>query len=176
MKSRFTKIGVTKIGLAVAFCAFALTVLPTQSAGQSLTTDLSMRRALYFTGAKTSKIDTRGAAQGGDPYVVENGTMTLTKSQTTKCEPGGCYFNFGFIVTRKPTGGVLDTYGLIQMAGGLTGNELQFADKVGSHHHVLSLKLADGVHKLKITVDPYAKTQESDENNNSFTVTIVVRG
>ena len=171
MKSRFTK-----IGLKIAFCAFTLTVLPTESAGQGLTPDLSMRRALYFTGVKTSKIDTRAAAQGGDPYVVANGSMTLKKSQATKCEAGGCYFNFGFIVTRKPTSGVLNTYGLIQIPGSLFGNELQFADNVGSHQHVLSVKLADGVHKLKITVDPYAKTPESDENNNSFTVTIVVRG
>jgi hypothetical protein len=135
-----------------------------------------MRPALYFTGAKTSKIDTRGVAQGGDAYVVENGTMTLKKSQATKCEPGGCNFNFGFIVTRTPTSGALATYGLIQIPGGLIGNGLQFADKVGSHQHVLPVKLTDGVHKLTITVDPYSKTQESDENNNSFTVTIVVRG
>jgi subtilase family serine protease len=41
---------------------------------------------------------------------------------------------------------------------------------------VLPVKLADGVHKLTVTLDPYAKTQESDENNNSFTLTVVVRG
>jgi hypothetical protein len=172
MKSRFTK-----IGLAVAFSTFALTVLPTQSDGQRLNTDLSMRRALYFTGAKTTKIDTRAATQGGDPYVVANGNMTLKTSQATKCEADGCYFNFGFFITRTPASGALSTYGLIQIAGGgLVGNELQFANNVGSHQHVLPIKLAKGVHKLRITVDPYAKTPESDENNNSFTVTIVVRG
>ena len=172
MKTKFTK-----TGFATALCAFAMTVVPTQSSGQRLTTDLSVRRALYFTGAKTDKIDTRAAAKGGDPYVVENGSMTLTKSQATKCETGGCYFNFGFIVMRKPATGALDTYGLIQIAGGgLVGNELHFDDKVGSHQHLLPVKLSNCVHKLTITIDPYAKTPESDENNNSFTVTIVIRG
>ena len=159
-------------------CALALTLLTaTHAFGQSVRPDLSMRRALYFTGAKADKIDTRAAAKGGDPYVAENGTMTLKKSQATKCEAGGCYFNFGFIVMRKPAAGVLSTYGLVGVAGGgLSGNTVYFADTVSSLQHVLPVKLADGVHKLTITIDPYAKTQESDENNNSFTLTVVVRG
>src|SRR5687768_15961609 len=136
-----------------------------------------MRRALYFTGAKTSKIDTRAAAQGGDPYVLANGKMKLTKSQATKCEADGCYFNFGFFITRQPSSGALSTYGLIQITGGgLVGNELQFADNVGSHQHVLSVKLADGELKPSMSVYSDSKTQESDEKNNSFTVTTMVLG
>ncbi|HEX8354758.1 MAG TPA: hypothetical protein VF611_17760 [Pyrinomonadaceae bacterium] len=162
----------------VALCALALTLVPTRpAAGQGPATDLTMRRALYFTGAKTDKIDTRAAAKGGDLYVVENGRMTLKRSQATKCEAGGCYFNFGFIAFRNPAAGALSTYGLIEVeGGGLSGNTVHFADKAGTRQGVFPVKLADGVNKLTFRIDPYAKTQESDESNNGFSVTVVVQG
>ena len=164
--------------LALALCALALTQTPAAlAAGQRPTTDLSMRRALYFTGAKTNAIDTRAAARGGDPYVVEGGVMTLRKSQAAKCEAGGCHFNFGFIAFRTPASGALSTYGLIEVAGGGTvGNTVYFPDGETVREGVFPVKLAAGVQKLTFKIDPYAKTQESDERNNSFTVTVVVRG
>ena len=84
--------------LAAALFALAAATAPApRAAGQSLTTDLSMRRALYFTGVKADALDTKN-----DPYVTEGGTLTLRKSQAAKCEAGGCYFNFGFVALRAP--------------------------------------------------------------------------
>jgi hypothetical protein len=77
----------------------------------------------------------------------------------------------------RPAGGALSTYGLIEVAGGGTcGNTVHFADKAETRQGVFPVKLADGVHKLMFRIDPYAKTQESDEQNNSFIVTVVVCG
>jgi hypothetical protein len=151
---------------------FAISLLSTASAfGQAATTDLSMRRALYFTGGKPDKIDTKT-----DRYVAENGTMNLTQSDATKCEAGGCYFNVGFIAFRQPSRGTLSTYALIQAAAGLVGNTVYFADKEGTKQGVLPVKLHVGSNKVTFQIDPYKKTPESDENNNTFSVTIVVEG
>ena len=59
-------------------------------------TDLSMRNALYFTGAKTNSIDLKK-----DKYVVKGGTMELKKSQAATCEGDTCDFNIGFIGFRS---------------------------------------------------------------------------
>jgi hypothetical protein len=161
MRVRFYAMGVFAISLLSAASTF----------GQAATTDLSMRRALYFTGAKANKIDTKT-----DKYVAENGTMTLKQSDSTKCEDGGCYFNIGFIAFRKPTAGTLSTYGLIQAGGGSAGNTVYFANNERTKHGVFPIKLSIGTNKVTFQIDPYKKTPESNENNNSVSVTIIIEG
>ena len=155
-------------------CALALTLLPAAFAfGQRVRPDLSMRRALYFTGARASEIDTKN-----DKYVAENNSMTLRKSDATKCEAGTCVFNLGFIAFRTPAAGsgVLSTYALIQVeGGGLVGNTVYFSASDATRTGVFPVKLSEGVNKVTFQIDPYKKTAESDEGNNSFAVTIVVR-
>jgi hypothetical protein len=163
MKNKLIKAAVT--------CACLLLTVQFARA-QVGTTDLSMRRALYFTGAKTDKIDLKN-----DRYVAENGTITLKQSDATKCEDGGCYFNIGFIAFRRPTGGALSSYALIGKNIGFDGIELEFPDKAGTLQRILSIKLPIGSqNKLTFQIDPYKKTLETDENNNSFSVTVIVEG
>ena len=161
MRIRFYALGILAISL----------LSTTQVFGQRAATDLSMRRALYFTGSKTDKIDPKN-----DKYVAENGSITISQSSATKCEDGGCYFNIGFIAFRKPSAGVLSTYGLIQAASGLVGNTVYFADSEAIKQGVFPVKLAIGSNKLTFQIDPYKKMAETDENNNSFSVTITVEG
>lgn len=138
---------------------------------QTARTDLSMRTALYFTGAKADKIDT-----AKDKYVVKDGTMEINKSHGTSCDADGCAYNIGFIAFRSGnTSGELSTYGLFQVDNGsLVGNTVLFAageiTKVGVH----PVKLKMGMNKVTFTIDPYKKTAESDEENNSFTVNFKV--
>jgi hypothetical protein len=162
MKNHLIKAAVT--------CACLLLIVQFARA-QGATTDLSMRRALYFTGAKTNKIDLKN-----DRYVAENGTMTLKQTDATKCEDGGCYFNLGFIAFRKPAAGALSTYSLIEGVGGVIGNTVSFADAERTKQGIFPVKLAIGSNKLTFQIDPYKKTTESDESNNRFSVTIVVEG
>jgi len=163
MKTRFT------VALFSAFALFQLLSLSAE--GQRVATDLSMRRALYFTGAKTDKIDTKN-----DLYVAEGGSMTLTKSQAASCDATGCVFNLGFLTFKQPAGVAMNTYGLIQVENGkYVGNTIHFADKATVREAVHPVKLAIGTNKLTVKIDPYGKTPETDENNNSFTVTIVFR-
>jgi len=129
--------------------------------------DLSMRDALYFTGAKTDKIDLKN-----DKYVTGGGTMELKKSQATNCEGNTCDFNIGFIAFRSGNvNGELSSYGLLQVEkGGLVGNTVYFASGEKTKQGVLPLKLKMGMNKVTFTIDPYKKTAESNEDNNSFTV------
>ena len=159
------------MGTAVTVCACLLLVAQLVQ-GQEVRTDLTMRRALYFTGARTDKIDLKS-----DRYVAENGTMTLRQSAATKCEDGGCYFNLGFIAFREPaSASALSTYGLIQAAGNLVGNTVYFAANEKVKQGVFPVKLALGANKVTFQIDPYKKTSEWNENNNSFSVTIIVEG
>ncbi len=133
--------------------------------------DLSMRTALYFTGAKADKIDL-----AKDKYVAKDGTMELKKSQATSCDDSGCTFNIGFIATRSGyTRGELSTYGLFEVESvGLAGNTVffPFSEKIKQGIHPVKLKM--GMNKVTFTIDPYEKTDETDENNNSFSANFKV--
>jgi hypothetical protein len=141
---------------------------PSFASGQK--TDLSARRALYFTGQKTEKIDLKN-----DKYVAADKAITLKKSEATACDSEGCTFNVGFIAFRTSPVGALKTYALLQGAGiGIVGNTVQFADKETTRQGVLSLKLKVGRNKVTFQIDPYNETPETDETNNSFSVWISV--
>ena len=152
--------------------AFALLqVMSAIASGQRVATDLSMRRALYFTGAKTGSIDTKN-----DHYVAEGGSMTLTKAQSTSCDSTGCVFNLGFFAFKEPAGGAMNTYGRIEKkSGGMVGNTIHFAGKDTVREVVYPVKLVIGTNILKVAIDPEGKISETDEGNNSFIVTIVFR-
>lgn len=161
MKNRFYVLAGT---LTIVFISIANAYAQTK-------TDLSIRTALYFTGAKTDKIDL-----SKDRYVASGGTMELQKSQATKCDENTCEFNIGFIAFRSgDTNGELSTYGLFQVeTGGIIGNTVYFADKEATKQGILPLKLKMGMNKVTFTIDPYKKTAEANEENNSFSVTFKV--
>lgn len=152
-----------------AVAVFAVLLLPAASAfGQ----DLSMRRALYFTGSKTDKIDLKN-----DKYVAADGSITVSPLIATKCEAGGCYFNLGFIAFRNPAGGAQSASVVIEgTAGWGSGKTLSFASNEATKQSTLNVKLATGAQTVTFKIDPYKKIAESNENNNSFSVTVIVEG
>jgi hypothetical protein len=157
-----------KTRLSITLALFALFFFSASFAyGQQ--TDLSMRRALYFTGAKTDHIDLKN-----DRYVAENKVMTLKKSDATSCEGDKCTFNIGFIAVRTPGTGELSTYGLLMANSGYVGNTVYFENKATTRQGVLPLKLAMGKNKVTFQIDPYNKTPETDKSNNGFSVWITV--
>ncbi len=149
----------------VLITTFAFVFISAVSA--SAQTDLSMRLALYSTGAKTDKIDLKN-----DKYVAKGGTMELNKSQAKSCNGNTCEFNIGFIAFRSGNvDGELSTYGLFQLKNDeMVGNTVSFADKEKTKQGVHSLKLQMGMNKVTFTIDPYKKTAETNEDNNSFSV------
>lgn len=134
-------------------------------------TDLSMREALYFTGSKSTQIDLKN-----DRYVVRGGTMQLKASDGSNCAGGFCEFNIGFIAFRTGNGDIaLSSYGLLQVAnGGMTGNTVYFGPSETVRQGILPLKLKIGMNKVTFTIDPYKKTPETNERNNSITASFNV--
>jgi len=133
--------------------------------------DLSMRAALYFTGANAADIDL-----AKDKYVARDGTMELKRSQASSCDETGCVFNLGFIAFRTEfVRAPLSTYGLFSVEnGGVVGNTVYFAIGETTKKGVHAVKLKMGVNKVTFTIDPYKKTNETDENNNSFSANFKV--
>ncbi len=139
--------------------------------GQQPLPDLTIRTALYFTGAKTDKIDL-----AKDKYVAQDGTMELKKSQATSCDESGCTFKIGFIAVRSENArGELSTYGLFEVEDvGLIGNTVNFGQGELIKQGVHPVKLKMGMNKVTFSIDPYKKTAETNENNNSVSVNLKV--
>jgi hypothetical protein len=154
---------VFKLKVICALCMFAATVASAQTR-----TDLHLRRALYFTG-KPGAIDLKN-----DKYVAENGVMNLKKSEAFKTEGEYFYFYLGFIAFREPSGPQFQTHVQYQSKLQSIGNTTTFLNNEKTRQGVFPLKLQTGRNVIKIVIDPFQKTAETDENNNSFTVTIVV--
>lgn len=154
--------------LYVSIGSFALALVAAASVNaQNSKLDLSMRTALYFTGAKADKID-----RASDKYVNQGGTMELKTNQAISCDDTSCDFNIGFIAFAERAGGngEVSTYALFSVDNGsMVGNTVLFADKEQIKEGVHKVKLKIGMNKVTFTVDPYNKTAEANENNNTFT-------
>ena len=132
--------------------------------------DLSLRRTLYFTGARTDKVDTRAK------FVAENGTVTINSSSALKHEGDYFVFNLGFFVYRSSAEGELSTYALIRGPKiGIVGNNVVFHAGATTKDVIYSVNLLKGKNTVIVEVDPYKKITETNESNNSFEVTIIVQ-
>jgi len=133
------------------------------------TVDLLMRQALYFNGASAAKVDT------ASKYATPDKAMTLKKSEALSCSGEHCTFNLGFFVQRSDGGGALTSFAQVGGPGlDSVGNSFSFAAGSRSRDFVVPVKLKSGVNRLRVEVDPSDKTPETNEANNSFTVTITV--
>ena len=158
----------TKLSGMLSLAFICATISPFALARDSRV-DLSTRRAIYVTKSKTS-IDLRN-----DKYVAANGTITLNRRQAESCEGNKCTFNLGIIAIKSGGPSTLNAYG--QYTGqtfGSVGNTIVFADSEGTKQQVLPVSLAIGKNVVTFTIDPEKKIAETNEANNSMTVTIVV--
>jgi len=133
-------------------------------------TDLSMRKALYFTGLKTDSIDLKN-----DVYVANGATLSISAELRTTCDHSVCVFNVAIIATRTGTG-PLSTDVVVQTAknGEKFVKTFEFAASEKSKQVILPIKLSLGKNQLTVTIDPNNKTGETDEANNSFSGTVMV--
>ena len=157
-----------KLSRTISAALFGALILPVALAGGSRV-DLSTRRAIYVTHSTTA-IDLKN-----DRYVAAGGTITINRSQASGCEGNKCTFHLGIIAIKSGGSGPVSTYGQYTVqALGLTGNTISFADTENTKEQVLPVKLAIGKNLVTFAIDPAKKIVETDETNNSMTVTIVV--
>ena len=148
----------------LATCAVAATAAQAQTG-----TDLTLRRALYFTGKKFDSIDLKN-----DKYVAENKFITLHKTDAFKTEGEYLYFYFGYIAFREPGGPQFQTHVQYKLEKSSIGVETVFLNNSKTRQGVLPLKLRKGRNVITAVIDPFQKTAETNEANNSFHVTIMV--
>ena len=130
--------------------------------------DLSARRAVYFASSPA-------AFKTTDKRVDAGATVTVAKSQATSCTGDKCTFNLGVIAYRSGSTKQLTAYG--QFTGqtvGIVGNSIVFQSNSNSRQHVLPVNLSIGKNIVAFTIDPENKIAETDEKNNTFSVTIIV--
>jgi len=131
-------------------------------------TDLTMRRAIYVARNKAA-IDLMN-----DKYVAAGETITLNRRQAESCQDNKCTFNLGIIAIKSGGAAALTTYGQYTGKNGIAGNSIVFKDSETTKQLVLPVKLSIGKNVITFTIDPQNKIAESDETNNSMTVTLVV--
>lgn len=132
--------------------------------------DLTLRHALYYNRRETAKVLTAST------YAAPDKSLTLKKNQAISCDEQGCEYNLGFFAQRGGDGKSelsSDVY--------LTGNTLErisstvsFAAGERSKDLVFKVKLKPGENRVKVQIDANKKALESNEDNNSFEVTIFV--
>lgn len=141
-------------------------VLPLNVAGRD-NVDLSARRAVYFASSPS-------AFKLTDKRVDADGTITV-KTGEGKCDTKACTFNLGVIAFRSAGGGQLKVFG--QFSGPtipIVGNSIVFGLGANTKQHVLPIPLTIGKNVITFTIDPDNKVSETDEKNNSFSVTIIL--
>ena len=136
----------------------------------SAQTDLNTRKAMYFTGAKTNAIDL-----AKDVYVAGGSTLSLSAELRTTCDNNVCEFNVGVIAFRGG-GGALTTNVSVQVekSGETFTKTVSFGPSEITKQVIFPIKLKLGKNQVTVTIDPTNKTVESDENNNSFSGTVMV--
>ena len=158
----------TKYFVALCLTIFSAMVSPLTFANDDRI-DLSSRQAIYLAGKKTS-IDLKN-----DKYVSAGGTIKVKKSEATSCSGDKCTFGLGVIAFRNGTTNAMQTYG--QFTGktfGIVGNTVIFQVNETTKQHILPVNLAVGTNTITFSIDPQNKIAETNENNNSFSVTIIV--
>jgi hypothetical protein len=155
------------------FLAFGLTILCAMvsplvlAEGERI--DLSSRKAIYLSGNK-SVIDLKN-----DKYVAAGSTIKVKRSDAVSCSGNKCTYGLGAIAFRNGTTNSLQTYG--QFTGktlGIVGNTIIFQNNETTKQQVLPVDLTVGTNAVTFTIDPQNKIAETNETNNSFTVTIIV--
>ena len=154
------------------FAALCLTMLcatlPRLASAGGDRVDLSSRRAIYLTGKK-SVIDLKN-----DKYVAAGGTIKVKKSDAISCAGNKCTYGLGTIAFRNGTTTAMKTYGQFSGKASTAGNTILFQDNETTKQHVLPVELAVGANVVTFTIDPENKIAETNENNNNFSVTIIV--
>ena len=133
-------------------------------------TDLTTRQALYFTGSKTASIDLKN-----DVYVASGSTLSLSAELRTSCDNNVCEFNVGLIAMRSGGGSAQSVDIVVQTDKGESSTKtIAFGASETTKQVILPLKLRLGKNNVTVTIDPNKAIAESNENNNSFSGTVMV--
>ena len=154
----------------VKFMVLAIVIL---QAGLSIRAqaDLSVRQALYFMNPKAVTIDFKN-----DKLATVGSTLSVPSELAESCDGGFCKFRVGVMILRSGNIASIPSGFAIVSADGRVpiGNSFSFGPTQAAREFFLPVKLRYGVNRITFVIDPHKKTQETDESNNTFSVTVTV--
>lgn len=132
--------------------------------------DIGFRKAMYNNGNSGFPVNTQA------PYGTPDKPLVLSRKDAISCNFGGCKFNFGFLLTRTTDDEHLSTYAMLSGASpGTLGNSTSFKKGSKVTSLIISATVKDGDNMLTIKLKPNDPSKEINDENNSFTVKVVLK-
>lgn len=131
--------------------------------------DLSFRPALYVDTFQQDKVDTKAK------YATPKSPLTVFRSDNVNCDKTACGFQLGFFVFRdNETGGLTTT---VKISNGKSSKTetVNFEPGKKVAEAVAHLPIYNGNNQVVVEVDPQNERSESNENNNRFEVTVILK-
>ena len=131
--------------------------------------DLSFRPALYVDTFQQEKVDTKAK------YATPTTPLTVFRGDNVNCDNTGCGFQVGFFVFRDNASGGLTTSVTITNGKASKTETVSFEPGKKVAEAVVHMPIFNGNNKITVQVDPQNERAESNENNNRFEVTVILK-
>ena len=131
--------------------------------------DLSFRSALYIDTFQQDKVDTKAK------YATPTAPLTVFRGDNVNCDATACGFQLGLFVFRNNPAGSLTTSIKISNGKASKTETVSFEPGKKVAEAVVHLPIFNGNNKLLVEVDAQGERAESNENNNRFEVTVILK-
>lgn len=142
---------------------------PITTQANTSSVDLSMRPALYIDTFQEGKVDARAN------YATPSKPTTVFRGDNINCDVNACGFQIGFYVFRDNSEGKLTTNVKITNGSSSKTQTVTFEPGKKVADVVLRMPIFNGNNKVKVEVDPQNGQAETNESNNRFEVTVILK-
>jgi hypothetical protein len=139
------------------------------SGANTSSVDLSFRQALYVDTFQQDKVDPKAK------YATPTAPLNVFRGDNVNCDKTGCGFQLGFFVIRANADGGLTTAVKISNGKSSKTEVISFEPGKKFAEAVVHMPILNGSNKITVQVDPQNERSESNENNNRFEVTVVLK-
>jgi len=131
--------------------------------------DLSFRPALYIDTFQQDKVNPKTT------YGTPSSPVTVFRADNVNCDDKACGFQVGFYVFRNNADGQLTT--TVKITNGSSSKKQSVTFEAGKKvaEAVVHMPIYNGNNQVKLEADPQNQVPESNENNNRFEVTVVLK-
>jgi len=131
--------------------------------------DLSFRQAIYIDTFQQDKVDAK--AKYGTPSTL----VTVFRGENVNCDKNACGFQIGFYVFRSNGDGKLTTNVRVTNGSSSKVQPVTFESGKRVAEVVVHLPIYNGNNQVAIEADPQNGLSETNENNNRFEVTVILK-
>lgn len=131
--------------------------------------DLSLRQAIYIDTFQEDKVNAKTT------MATPGKSATVFRGDNVDCDVNACGFKIGFYVFRTGGDGTLTTN--VKISNGNSSKNLTVTFEAGKKiaEAVVHLPIYNGNNQVAVEVDPQNGLSETNEKNNRFEVTVVLK-